>query len=169
MIFDQVNGRLGIAESHCDYIDLVTSNGFTWDKNAHYSKVDSIPEAAESAKTHQGGKDEAAVAEESSKSEQHSNPSETHNDLSQGFCRSPVCQVSVVLAVLVVLVVGVAIRVRKSYGSAVGVRVPYSSELELRSSDEAAGGVTYRDEPIDPHDDDSDSEDEDEEAFEDEK
>lgn len=165
IIFDQVNGKLGIAESNCDYVDLVTKNGFQWNKDADYKKVDSIPEAAPNTDAPntdtqmQSGKDQAEAETDDKETELHSNPTETHNDVSQGFCESPICQVSVVLAVLVTIAIGIAMRVKMSSGAA-GIRVPYSSELELQRADENG---TYRDKPMDPHSSDSDEE------FEDEK
>lgn len=153
IVFDQVNGRLGIAESHCDYAGLVKDLGFDWNPRAVYNKADHMDtgdeeeKAKESQAEHKGDDDEE---EDKVLIESSSDAKETSDSV--GFCSSAGCKGGIAGAALVVVLVGVLLLGRRRKGAAgSGIPVPYSPELELKDDhDEDAGEFGhYRDEADD--------------------
>lgn len=170
VVFDQVNVRVGIAESHCDYADLVSSQGFDWDPKATYNKADhtDAPAEDESAEEESQAEDVDEAEKEKEKGDEDEtrkvdsaasqNTEETSTD---GFCSSNGCRGSIIL-VLVACIAGIVVKKSMSKSAS---KAMYASELELQGADDdddELGGNGYRDEPVD-------GDDSDEDGFEDEE
>jgi len=162
IVFDQVNGRLGIAESHCDYVDLVTNMGFSWNPHEVYNKADHLPPAEDEStaeEVNQEEEEEVKDDEGENKLIETPNPMEDKNpsSVSAGFCTNSLTCSGGIFAVLVVGVVAVALIVKSRYsGSSAAIPVSYSSELELAATDDDGEFGQYRDEPAQKGSDESD-------------
>lgn len=150
VVFDQVNGRLGVAESNCDYADLVTSNGFDWNPHETYSKADHATAPASDAATPSIPDTQAETTNkdevEKEKGEEDENRLVDNTGAAKGadgFCSTTGCKGSIAL-VLVACIAGVLMK----RGMSKSPFVAYSTELELQGagSDEDFG-EGYRDEP----------------------
>lgn len=156
IVFDQVNGRLGIAESHCDYADLVTKLGFDWTPRVPYSaNGDGVPADEEKATETQGEQKGKNDEEEENKFLEASAMDDGAGEA--GFCGTTTCQGGVAGVVLVAIIAGIMMRKRGS-SDGKGIPVPLDNGLELQGTapDDGEFG-TYRDEV----DDDDEFQDED--------
>ncbi|CAB9500285.1 aspartic [Seminavis robusta] len=163
IVFDQVNGRLGIAESQCDYANLVSGLGFDWDPREEYKKGDSPPppadtEAASSNEakpnevTHEDPNKKDEDEEEDKKLAEVSASSSTMEDggaEAGGFCSGVGCKGGIFVAAIIAVVAVMALRSRRSSSSG-GIPARYASELELPVEDDPDDGEfgQYRDEPV---------------------
>jgi len=146
IVFDQANGRLGVAEAHCDYADLVSSNGFDWDPQETYNKVDhTVAPDADSEKEAEETNEAEKVAEKSDEDDIRKANKGTSESMggesTDGFCDNTTCKGSIVL-VIVACIAGVVIRKMTKKAT-----ISYSTELELQTTaaDEDFG-EGYRDE-----------------------
>lgn len=153
IVFDQVNGRLGIAESHCDYAGLVSDLGFDWNPRETYNKADHIePDDSTASEAQAEHKGDGGEEEEEDKFLVETPSSDGLTD-GAGFCSSGACKGGIGGAVLVVALVGVLMMKKggKKASAGPGIPVPYSTDLELRGSKDADDGEFghYRDDDDD--------------------
>ena len=167
VVFDQVNGRVGVAESNCDYADLVSTQGFDWDPHAKYNKADHTQSPgddeseSEAEKIDEDEKEKENGSEDENRKVDSASAQNAGEASTDGFCTSNGCRGSIIL-VLVACIAGIVIKKGMSKPAA---KAQYTSELELQGADEDDGefdGSGYRD-------DDSDGADSDEDGFQDEE
>jgi Eukaryotic aspartyl protease len=154
IVFDQVNGRLGIAESHCDYSSLVTGLGFEWNPHEDYHPDSSstAAEEEETAKEQHGDpantdddEDEDKKLAEMSEQSSSEGMGSSHEESAGGFCSGMGCKGGVIAAVVAV-VVAIVLRSRSKVNLGMQA-VPYDMELELQEGHDDDDGEfgKYRD------------------------
>jgi Eukaryotic aspartyl protease len=133
IVFDQVNGRLGIAESNCDYSSLVTSLGFDWNPHEEYSPGSPSAEDAKGHGDPAKDDDEDEDKKLAEMSEASSEAMGSHETAS--FCSGMGCKGGVIAAVVAVVV---ALVLKSRSKTNLGMQaVPYNMELELQGAQDA--------------------------------